>query len=93
MEAALDIGGLVGPLRSDQVPLVRFREAGLLDMPLGLVGPEDGSAPGVTTPEPDPVRPVAEDDADLTDAMDAADLVKRVPGDDTDRSTDLPTCG
>ncbi|MBK3630299.1 hypothetical protein JHN59_37000 [Streptomyces sp. MBT49] len=62
-------------------------------MPLGLVGPEDGSAPGVTTPGPDPVMPVAEDDADLIDAMDAADLVKRVPGDDTDRSTDLPTCG
>ncbi|MEU5248550.1 hypothetical protein AB0G81_31445 [Streptomyces asoensis] len=62
-------------------------------MPLGPVGPEDGSAPGVTTPVPDPVMPVAEDDADLIDVMDVADLVQRVPGDDTDRSTDLPTFG
>ncbi|GAA2779755.1 hypothetical protein GCM10010521_68530 [Streptomyces rameus] len=36
---------LVGFLRSDQVPLARFRKAGLLDMLLSLIGPEDGSAP------------------------------------------------
>ncbi|WP_314225790.1 acyl carrier protein [Streptomyces zaehneri] len=74
---------LVGFLRSDQVPPARFREAGLLDMLLSLVGPEDGSAPGVTTPEPDPVMPAAEDDADLIDVMDVADLVKRALGNDT----------
>ncbi|MFF9772010.1 type I polyketide synthase, partial [Streptomyces sp. NPDC014636] len=67
-----------------QVPLARFREAGLLDMLLSLVGPEDRSAPGVTTPEPDPVMPAAEDDADLIDVMDVADLVKRALGNDTD---------
>ncbi|WP_189928730.1 KR domain-containing protein, partial [Streptomyces asoensis] len=67
-----------------QVPLARFREAGLLDTLLGLVGPEDGSAPGVTTPVPDPVVPVAADDADLIDVMDVADLVKRALGDGTD---------
>ncbi|WP_406174367.1 type I polyketide synthase [Streptomyces sp. NBC_00996] len=66
-----------------QVPLARFREAGLLDMLLSLIGPEVGSAPGVTTPEPDPVMPAAEDDADLIDVMDVADLVKRALGNDT----------
>ncbi|WP_406174369.1 hypothetical protein [Streptomyces sp. NBC_00996] len=52
-------------------------------MPLSLIGPEVGSAPGVTTPEPDPVMPAAEDDADLIDVMDVADLVKRALGNDT----------
>ncbi|MEW2306889.1 KR domain-containing protein, partial [Streptomyces sp. NPDC006655] len=67
-----------------EVPLARFREAGLLDMLLSLAGPEGGSAPGVTTPEPDPVMAAAEDDADLIDVMDVADLVKRALGNDPD---------
>ncbi|MFD8726229.1 KR domain-containing protein, partial [Streptomyces sp. NPDC059629] len=62
-----------------QVPLARFREAGLLDTLLALVDAEDGSAPGAA-PEPDPTAPAAEDDADLIDVMDVADLVQRALG-------------
>ncbi|MEU9919658.1 acyltransferase domain-containing protein [Streptomyces sp. NPDC051001] len=66
-----------------QVPLARFREAGLLDMLLSLADPEDGAVPGVTTPEPELVVPTVEDDADLIDVMDVADLVRRALGSDS----------
>ncbi|WP_405835440.1 type I polyketide synthase [Streptomyces sp. NBC_01518] len=61
-----------------QVPISRFREAGLLDTLLTLVGPEDGSVPGSAT-EPEPVAPAAAD-TDLIDVMDVADLVQRALG-------------
>ncbi|WP_411978653.1 type I polyketide synthase [Streptomyces sp. N50] len=61
-----------------QVPISRFREAGLLDTLLTLVGPGDGSVPGsATEPEP-PAAPAA--DTDLIDVMDVADLVQRALG-------------
>jgi len=63
-----------------RIPLSRFRKAGLLDTLLSLVGPEDGSTTEAGTPKPHPVMTAAEDDADLIDGMDVADLVKRALG-------------
>ena len=65
-----------------QVPLSRFREAGLLDTLLTLVDTEAGSAPKAT-PERDPAAPAAKDDTDLIDVMDVADLVQRALGNHT----------
>ncbi|MER6397384.1 type I polyketide synthase [Kitasatospora sp. NPDC001603] len=55
------------------VPFARFKEAGLLDTLLALVETEDA-------PAPDAAAEPAEDDADLIDAMDVADLVQRALG-------------
>jgi rifamycin polyketide synthase module 1/2/3 len=66
-----------------QVPLSRLREARLLDTLLSLVGPEDGSTPVAAKPELDPAAPATEHDADLIDALDVADLVKRALGNNT----------
>ncbi|MHC5907010.1 type I polyketide synthase, partial [Streptomyces sp. S6] len=55
-----------------QIPLARFREAGLLDTLLALADTDDGATPAAA--------PAAEDDADLIDGMDVADLVQRALG-------------
>ncbi|MFD5384811.1 type I polyketide synthase [Streptomyces sp. NPDC127074] len=84
-ETSDDLEGREDDLRRvlAQVPLSRFREAGLLDTLLSLVGPEDGSTPGAATPEPAPAAPAAEDAAALIDVMDVATLVKRALGNET----------
>ncbi|MFJ9842408.1 type I polyketide synthase [Kitasatospora sp. NPDC101155] len=60
-----------------QVPLARFREAGVLDTLLALAAPEDGPDSGAAA---DPAQPQAGDDLDLIDAMDIAGLVQRALG-------------
>ncbi|MFE1931559.1 type I polyketide synthase [Streptomyces sp. NPDC059474] len=84
-ETSDDLEGREDDLRRvlAQVPLSRFREAGVLDTLLSLVGPEDGSTPGAATPEPAPAAPAAEDAAALIDVMDVATLVKRALGNET----------
>lgn len=62
-------------------------------MLLSLADPEDGFVTGVTTAEPDRVMPAAEDDADLLNVLEVADLVKRALGNGADCSPDAPTFG
>ncbi|MFJ9950944.1 type I polyketide synthase [Kitasatospora sp. NPDC091207] len=74
-DAGDDLDGREDDLRRAlaDVPFARFKEAGLLDTLLALVETEDA-------PATDAAAGPAEDDADLIDAMDVADLVSRALG-------------